>query len=321
MEHSDRFSLYAVGGALAAVVAIFLVVHGGDIGRSLASTPLPQPAAAAVVEPAQEVNVSPIQRVEGVVTAANVEPAINDRGSRDQLVRVAATRLSSHPRLATWLVNDGLMRRFVTVVNAVAEGRVPTRELDFVDGWRQFLVREDPAGRLVIAVGTFRRYTPIVEVLESIDAAGAVEIFHRLRPALDDIQLTSRWPESDLEDRLRQAVDHLLATPVSDAPIAVEQRSRWYAFADDDYEHLSEAQKHLLRMGPENARRTQAALGDLRRAFGWPDAGPVDEGAQYALATEPALESPVLFAGLVEPETDPAPESRTTEQETLAIEP
>jgi hypothetical protein len=44
-----------------------------------------------------------------------------------------------------------------------------------------------------------------------------------------------------------------------------------YAFANQDLEQLSGAQRHLVRMGPDNARKIQAKLRKLRVAFGWPE--------------------------------------------------
>ncbi|HSO23493.1 MAG TPA: DUF3014 domain-containing protein, partial [Chondromyces sp.] len=57
-------------------------------------------------------------------------------------------------------------------------------------------------------------------------------------------------------------------------PIEVEQRAIVYAYADDRLEHLSDAQKQLLRMGPENVRRVAATLGELRRVMGWQEPEP-----------------------------------------------
>jgi hypothetical protein len=43
-----------------------------------------------------------------------------------------------------------------------------------------------------------------------------------------------------------------------------------WAFADPELEALSAAEKHLLRMGPENARQVQEKLSELAELLGYP---------------------------------------------------
>ena len=190
----------------------------------------------------------------------------------DQLVRLAAAGLSSHPRFASWLVHDHLARRFVLAVDAVAGGYSPRDEIDFLRPQRAFLVRENE-GTLVITSSTYRRYDAVADVLASLDVRGSAELYRRLERRLDEVYSEVAWASSDFDSRFREAVDHLLEIEVPDGPYEVEQRAIVYAFAEDELEHLSDAQRQLLRMGPSNARKVQAWLHQLRRAVGWPDTG------------------------------------------------
>ena len=79
-----------------------------------------------------------------------------------------------------------------------------------------FLVREDE-GRLVIAAGTYRRYDLAVEVLGSVDAEAVVAI-RGLEPAIDEARHRGRLASGRFEDRLRQAIDHLLEVEIPEAP-------------------------------------------------------------------------------------------------------
>ena len=57
----------------------------------------------------------------------------------------------------------------------------------------------------------------------------------------------------------------LLATPTVDGPIRiVPGKGATYAFADPRLEALTPAQKHLIRMGPENQRMIQTRLREIR---------------------------------------------------------
>ena len=61
----------------------------------------------------------------------------------------------------------------------------------------------------------------------------------------------------------------LIATPIPQGPMrVVEGRGATWAFADPALEALDPAQKHLLRMGPDNAARVIATLTRVRQRLG-----------------------------------------------------
>jgi hypothetical protein len=199
---------------------------------------------------------------------ARGEPAPDN--NLDELVRLAAASLSSHPEFASWLVHERLLRRFVLAVDAVAGGYSPRDEIEFLRPQRAFLVREQE-GTLVITASSYRRYDAVADVVASMDMRGAAELYRRLEKRLDDVYDEVGWAGSDFDSRFREAVDHLLEVEVPDGPYEVEQRTIVYAFAQDSLEHLSDAQRQLLRMGPRNARQVQTSLRTLRQAIGWPE--------------------------------------------------
>ena len=58
--------------------------------------------------------------------------------------------------------------------------------------------------------------------------------------------------------------------PFWKSPPKVEQLIVTYAWADDELEALSGAQRHFLRMGPENVSLIQGKLRELRAAMAAP---------------------------------------------------
>ncbi|MEQ8980512.1 MAG: DUF3014 domain-containing protein, partial [Deltaproteobacteria bacterium] len=59
---------------------------------------------------------------------------------------------------------------------------------------------------------------------------------------------------------LRKAIDHLLEVDVPDERIEVKVKGGIFVYADPKLEGLSDAQKHLVRMGPKNAKAAQDFL-------------------------------------------------------------
>jgi hypothetical protein len=55
---------------------------------------------------------------------------------------------------------------------------------------------------------------------------------------------------------------------VPTGPVEVIPKGALYAYADLRLEALSGAEKHLLRMGPENMRKVQTKLSEIASALG-----------------------------------------------------
>jgi hypothetical protein len=285
MQQDDR--IFAVVGAC--IVGAVALIAGLIWLNSGISVEAPRRATVVVPERAAvtpAVNVEPVSQV--------VEAGLTGEGD-EGLFRAAVATLSTHPALASYLVHDRLLRRFVRAVDAVAGGYSPADEVDFLEPARPFIVREDE-GQLVIAAGSFRRYNVVTQVFDSLDTEASVDIYRRFRPRLEAIYREVGWANDDFDTRLREAVDHLLEVTVPSGRIEVEQRAIAYAFAEDGFENLTGAQKHLLRMGPRNAGLVQAKLRELRDAMGWPQPGREIVTAELERPAEPELAEEPLIA-------------------------
>ena len=63
----------------------------------------------------------------------------------------------------------------------------------------------------------------------------------------------------------------MLAVPVPEQPPELVKGVLTYRYADPELEALSPAAKHLLRLGPENAREIQEKLRFFRNALDLPE--------------------------------------------------
>jgi hypothetical protein len=186
----------------------------------------------------------------------------------DARVRAALASLS---KLAPWLKTEDLARRFVAAVNAVAEGRSPRSTVSFIEIEGSFKSRAE-AGRARIDPSSWARYDAVVAVFSSLDAQSSAAAFRELHPLFDAAQREMGKPGTRFDDVLAQAIAQLLAVPVPDEPIELVASKGAWAYADPKLESLSAAQKHLLRMGPQNVRQVQSKLRGLRTALGLPEA-------------------------------------------------
>ena len=188
----------------------------------------------------------------------------------DEVVRRLAEELSSHPALAEWIATDRLVRRFVAVVDNVAEGVDPRTHLPIRSLDEPFATTRG-GGPTRIDPESYRRYDRAAALFVSLDPKGTARLYARLKPRIDEAYRDLGYPDRRFDDTLVRAIRHLLATPIPETPPILEARVRGWAYQDAGLEALSPAQKVLVRMGPDNARAVQNHLRRVAKALGVPD--------------------------------------------------
>ena len=239
-------------GVLAAVAALALLL----LRREPEVPPGPAEEAPAVAAEAEPGELEPV--------AEAVEPDLVG----DELVRRLIGALSSRPELAAWLANEDHVGRFVRVVGNVAFDENPVVHVPFLQPEERFAVRRD-GEETVIDPTSHRRYDLLADVFVSLDEEGSSAALRRLEP-----ELGRAWSELGYPGTFRQAldraIDKLLAVPIVDGPVELEEGVVSWRFESARLEALAPAQKQLLRMGPDNVERIQEKLRRVRREL---DAG------------------------------------------------
>lgn len=197
-------------------------------------------------------------------------PALADS---DPFVRERAATASARPELTAWLAGEGLVSRFVAAVDNVANGESPRAHLRELRPSGPFQAAPR-SGRQVVTARSWSRYDGVTAVFTSLDAEVCAGLHRLLLPLFEEAYGELGRREGSFDDLLSRAFGELLRTPVREGEIEVVPRIRSYRFADPALEKLSPAQKHLLRMGPDNARAIQAKLRELGAAMGLRIEGP-----------------------------------------------
>jgi hypothetical protein len=252
-------------------VAITALVVVGALGlgwfvlrgtREPAPTAPPSPPVAAAPTP------SPQQEAPQAPT-----PPLPPLGQSDAHVRELVGPLSSLPELHKWLAaTEDLIRRFTTAVGNISEGESPRAALSFMAPPGAFQVVER-GGHTVIAPESFARYDTVARIITSLDTQTSARTYQTLRPLIDEAYKEISRPGQRFDQTLANAIQRMLDTPVPEGELeVVDTPGVNYAYAAPELEQLSAAQKHLLRMGPANARALQAKLRELRGALALPGA-------------------------------------------------
>lgn len=191
-----------------------------------------------------------------------IEAPADDGANLTAADRIAA--LVGAPRFAAMFVSDDIVRRIVATVDNLPRQKVAM----------QLSPAKPPAGgfvavggedQLVLGAANFARYTPWIELVDSLDPDATFELYRRLYPQFQAAYEALGNPDGYFNDRVIEVIDHLLATPELPGPIQLRKPWVMWEYADPALEARSAGQKALIRMGPDNARRLKAKLREVRR--------------------------------------------------------
>ena len=160
-------------------------------------------------------------------------------------------------------ITDDIVRHIVATVDNLPRQKVAA----------QLSPAKPPAGsfitiggedQMVLGAANFARYTPWIELVDSLDPDATFELYRRLYPQFQAAYESLGNPDGYFNDRVIEVIDHLLATPEPPETIALARPNVLYEFADPALEAQSAGRKLLLRMGPGNAARVKMKLRDMR---------------------------------------------------------
>jgi hypothetical protein len=235
---------------------------GPVVARAPVSDQAPAPAPPPAYESSEGAIQYPVTASEGTPLQAREIPS-------------AIAQLFGNAATARFLQTDDFPRRFAATLDNLGRSHAPVLMWPVTPIAGRFTVAEGPGGTTVIAPANAQRYAPFVAFATGIDSAGAVQLYARMYPQLQDAYRNLGFGGRYLNDRVVKVIDQLLATPEPAGPVQVRltevkgpiaSTRPWvrYEFADPAFERLSAGQKMLVRMGPENERRLKRKLAELR---------------------------------------------------------
>jgi hypothetical protein len=252
---SSTKTIIAVFSALVVVVAVvYFIWIRPEMRENVvevvdAATPVPEPSPTPTLA----------ERLSGRLAGTTLRTS-------DVVVRELVSELSANPKLAAWLANEDLVRRFVAAVDNIANGISPTTQLDFMQPKGAFQVVKK-GDEITTDPKSFSRYDLATQVFVSLDTEGSVALFRELEPLIDDAYAEISPPGSRFSDRLDAAIDELLEVTPPNGDPKLKPKVVTYVYVDESLEGLSRAQRQLLRMGPDNVLLIKAKLRDLQAAL------------------------------------------------------
>ena len=157
-----------------------------------------------------------------------------------------------------WTVADNLARRASVLIENASRGVLPPKRGGLLPPLDAFPVRRE-GERFFMDDSGYQRYDAYLEELEAIDPERLAGCIRLLGPLLDQA-LEELGYADGAQAGIAAAMEQILAVPEpsSDLRIELVQPKVLYHYADPSLESLSDVQKQVLRMGPDNTRRLKA---------------------------------------------------------------
>lgn len=195
--------------------------------------------------------------------AAEPDPELPALKESDPAMIEALARLVGSGALQKFFDLEGLVHGFVATVDNLPREEYAQR-LNPVKPFGGPFQVTGSGESAAIAPANAARYAAFVGMVEAIDTATAVGLYRRFYPLFQQAYVDLGYPGGYFNDRLVQVIDHLLATPDIEGPLALKQPHVLYEYADPELERRSSGQKALIRIGRENAQRLKAKLSEVR---------------------------------------------------------
>ncbi|MDT8399213.1 MAG: DUF3014 domain-containing protein [Pseudomonadales bacterium] len=273
---NNRNLLITAAVVLAALLLIYVVGRGPDEEpavavsteseqlqpRELEATqfrPPPEPQApASPPQITEEVPVEPPGPPEPEPAAL---PGLNDS---DEFVREQLAELSVGAQVLPILVADEIIRKVAVLTENTSRGVLPLRDLPLRSLTQPMQVRRLENEIYLMDPASYHRFDPVVDALVAVDVDQALSAYQTLSPLLQQAYAEIGYPNRSFEEALVETIDRVLNAPMEQGPFRLVRPAVMYRFADERLEKLSDVEKLLLRMGPDNAERLKQKLREFR---------------------------------------------------------
>lgn len=226
---------------------------------------LPEPETVNETVPAEE-EADPVSAsVEEVVAQpeVKVEP-LPTLGESDEYVQNKAVDIANGMAVAPLIIQQNLARQFVVFVDNLAQGELARKVSPMKGPNRTFTVSEI-TNKTYLNPDSYHRYDMYADLLANIDTGKLSATYQQLSPLFEQAFGELGYQELRFKERLIDAIDVMLEAPIIETPIELDGVSVNYQFVDTELEALPNAQKLLVRMGPDNTRKVKKALRRLQK--------------------------------------------------------
>lgn len=158
------------------------------------------------------------------------------------------------------LSQEFILRKAVRAIALMAEGGLVAQYRPLNSPMEAFQTQKN-GEKIAIAAENFDRYTPYLDAAEAVGPEALAGLYNLYYPLLEKAhaELGSKSKKS-FKALTIEAIDLMLAAPESKENLPLKQPTVMYLYTDPKLESLTQTQKLMLRIGPENQARLKKLL-------------------------------------------------------------
>jgi hypothetical protein len=226
--------------------------------------------------PETPIEQTPIEEPESIATtddvvptgesaAATIEP-LPTLDESDDFVEAKTLAIANGMKIAPMILKKDIARQFVVFVDNLAQGNMVRKASPLKGPDTKFTVSEI-TNKIYLNPDSYHRYDLYANFIEELSDKDLISTYNELKPLFAEAFTELGYSNIDFDTRMQQVFSMVADAPIIEDPIELSSISVNYKYVDPNLEALPNAQKLLIRMGPENARKIKAAVKKLQQNF------------------------------------------------------
>lgn len=167
------------------------------------------------------------------------------------------------PSLLKWLTPEEQLRKWVALVDAVADGKLPEKNLPLNFPMPGFSVLTQDNDDLLSNPANFQRANLLIETVTAIPPRKLADYYHAYSPLLERAY-AELGRGGNFEARLTLAMQKVRDVKPLMVDAKLARPKFYYTYADPVLEQGSDVTKLMWRLGPANQQLLQSYLGELQ---------------------------------------------------------
>ncbi|WP_445775755.1 DUF3014 domain-containing protein [Shewanella sp.] len=184
----------------------------------------------------------------------------------DDFIESKTLAIANGMKIAPMILKKDIARQFVVFVDNLAQGELVRKASPLKGPETEFSVSEI-TNKTFLNPDSYHRYDLYADFVAGLDEKELVATYIELKPLFAEAFSELGYSDIDFDNRMQAVFTMVADAPIIEDPIELSSVTVNYHFVDPNLEALPNAQKLLIRMGPENTRKIKAAVKKLQASF------------------------------------------------------
>lgn len=197
-----------------------------------------------------------------IVTSQQAKESLPILSQSDPYIEKEIIKLADGMNVSDLIRTPNLAQQAAVFVDNFAQGDLLSNNSP-IKGPSQRFTAVDINGKTYLNPDSYHRYDMYANLLSSLDPDELVATYQQMYPLFEEAFTDLGYANMDFNERVKQAIQEVLDAPIIEDPIELSSVSVNYQFVDPKLENLPAAQKLIIRMGPDNAKKIKNVLREL----------------------------------------------------------